>query len=668
MVKKSFKNFMKIFLQKKKSKFLKEIIEAQQYFKEEKFDSALNSLNSLTQEQIKELPIKSQLIYYYLKGKILMIKENYQEALVSAEKSYQIASKIENSVDKINSYLLFTELLQKTGNLEKGLEILEDIEKLIENLPKEDHTVKMELLGQYLRIKAWIYYNFGKIPELISITNELITIYEELGDKLRLGGAYVLSSSPYSFLGEYDKALDLLKRTDEIFSKIKVPYQFIDWEISVFIIYGMIYLLKGELIKAEENIKHAVKLAKENNRKMVYYMALNNLGCNYIYLADWDNAVKSFEECLIIAEKMGNQVEIANLLEGLFRSYLNKGDLKSAEECLDRIEQINLKENNKMINLDYRFTKALFLRKSSRTRDLGEAQRILKEISEEDVFTVELTIRAMVNLCEMLILEFKTSKDPEILNELTLLIDRLFKIAENQGSYWVMADTLLLKSKLALLTLDIDSARKSLNQGQIIAEKYGLKNLTIKISNENDELISNLATWEKIRSDNAPIEERLDKIKIDKQINSMLHKNGFEEPKTHEENPVLIMILTDSGLPLYTKTFDEQWKVNEQLFSGFLSAFNSFSDEIFSKGFDRAVFGDYSILMKHISPFMVCYIFLGQSYLAKKRFSKFIDNVQKTQSTIDKLNHSMKTGIVLKSSDMTNLENLFNQLFIMKKL
>ena len=56
MVKKSFKIFLKKLLQKR-NKFPKEIIDAKQYFKEEKFDSALNSLNSLTQEQIKELPI-----------------------------------------------------------------------------------------------------------------------------------------------------------------------------------------------------------------------------------------------------------------------------------------------------------------------------------------------------------------------------------------------------------------------------------------------------------------------------------------------------------------------------------------------------------------------------------------------------------------------------------
>ena len=155
---------------------------------------------------------------------------------------------------------------------------------------------------------------------------------------------------------------------------------------------------------------------------------------------------------------------------------------------------------------------------------------------------------------------------------------------------------------------------------------------------------------------------------INEQLNSMLHKIEFKEPEIHDENPVLVMIMTESGIPLYTKIFDEQWSVNEELFSGFLSAFNSFSDEIFSKGFDRAVFGDYAILMRSLNPFMISYIFKGQSYLAKQRFSKFTENIQKTESIITKLNHSMNTGLVLKSSDVPNLEELLSEMFISRKI
>ena len=128
------------------------------------------------------------------------------------------------------------------------------------------------------------------------------------------------------------------------------------------------------------------------------------------------------------------------------------------------------------------------------------------------------------------------------------------------------------------------------------------------------------------------------------------------------------MVMTDSGLPLYSRVFKEEWNVNEQLFSGFLSAFNSFSDEIFKKGFDRGIFGDYSILMNSIENFMISYIFLGQSYLAKQRFSKFTEKIQNTEIIQKKLIHSKNTGLVLYPKDIPELEAQINEIFIQKDL
>ena len=101
MIKKKFNKLMKIFTKRKnKSKFPKEIEDAQTYFQDEKFDSAIKSLNLLNQEQIEELPEKVQLKYHKIKGTILLITENLQEALISAEKSFQIGLKLEDSIEK----------------------------------------------------------------------------------------------------------------------------------------------------------------------------------------------------------------------------------------------------------------------------------------------------------------------------------------------------------------------------------------------------------------------------------------------------------------------------------------------------------------------------------------------------------------------------------------
>lgn len=57
----------------------------------------------------------------------------------------------------------------------------------------------------------------------------------------------------------------------------------------------------------------------------------------------------------------------------------------------------------------------------------------------------------------------------------------------------------------------------------------------------------------------------------------------------------------------------------------YLTAINQFGDEIFSEGLDRAKYGEYTVLMKSVDPFLVCYLFKGQLFLAKQKLAYFAD-------------------------------------------
>ena len=130
----------------------------------------------------------------------------------------------------------------------------------------------------------------------------------------------------------------------------------------------------------------------------------------------------------------------------------------------------------------------------------------------------------------------------------------------------------------------------------------------------------------------------------------------------------LVSSIKESGIPVFSKTFADEWKVNEELFGGFLTAFNSFSDEIFSKGFDRAIFGDYAILMQSLHPFMMSYIFKGQSYLAKQRFSHFCEQIKSNGLIWREMLQSRKTGRFLRAKQIPVLERLLNDVFIQKNV
>jgi tetratricopeptide (TPR) repeat protein len=646
----------------------KQILEAKNFFQEYKLDLCIQTLNSIEIEKIGNLEDKIQIIFYNLQGNALEAKENYEKAFFFAEKSYLLSNNIENCIEKVDSFLLMANILMKLKKFDRSSEFLHEANILIRNLPKDSIIGKKGNKAFSLRIKAGINYGLGEISENVVLFDEMINIYKDLNDSIKLADAYSLISSHYYYLGELNKSLDYIKEADEIFSKIEIPPMLKKMEIGNYIMYGAVYDQKGEMGKALEFTEKALQLAKKYNSKYQISTTINNLACFYQNFANWDKSIEYFKIALDIAEKAGDNSEIAEILEGMIISYLNKEDIISARFSFEKMTQIHKKEDNKRIDQLYRYCNALILKKSTRTRDLGIAQKLLNEITQEEINYSEVTIGAMIYLSEMLLFEFEESKDPEILKELVPLIEKLHKTAETQHSYLVIAETFLLKSKLALISLNLDEARKFLNQGQIISEKYGLNHLAMKISNENDDLIKNLEIWKTMQIEKASISKILRRTNINHQINSMLGKTNtkFIIPEINDEDPVLIMILSGSGVPIFSKIFKEEWSVNEELFAGFLTAFNSFSDEIFSKGFDRAVFGDYAILMRSLDPFMISYIFKGQSYLAKQKFSKFSKKIKESKNIWKIILHSMKTGRFLRPKQIPDLEILVDEIFISK--
>jgi len=139
-------------------------------------------------------------------------------------------------------------------------------------------------------------------------------------------------------------------------------------------------------------------------------------------------------------------------------------------------------------------------------------------------------------------------------------------------------------------------------------------------------------------------------------------------PELADEEPVLLLIITDDGTCLFSNSFSENFPFEEDLVSSFLTAFNSFSEELFSKGLDRARFGDYIILMESVVNYSICYLFKGQTYLAKQKLVKFSERIQKTKSIWQLLEKFYKSNQILDIKDSTPLRSLITDIFTKKSI
>ena len=73
-------------------------------------------------------------------------------------------------------------------------------------------------------------------------------------------------------------------------------------------------------------------------------------------------------------------------------------------------------------------------------------------------------------------------------------------------------------------------------------------------------------------------------------MKTLLKQIPSELVNIEEEIPVLLAIMKKEGITIFSYPFHEEWTFDSQLFSGFLTAFNTFSGEIFAASLDRANF------------------------------------------------------------------------------
>jgi len=632
---------------------------ASDMIEEEKILEALEFLNSL--ESVDEYTDKEKTVFYTLTSEIHCILNNYQEYYEMAEKGIKFSKKIDKSIEVVDALLRMGRILISMGKNKESIVYLEESSEILSDLTQVSEKDRKRRMGLILSYKGIRLYNIGESIKANEIFNDAIDLLKKWDSKANLVTAYAFYGNSFRLIGEINKSQIILSKSQKICENNESPVYNLP-KLMNLLGFGSLHFFKGEIQLGLEYTKKGMLLARKYNYPRLVLVGLNNLGDMYQKLGEMEQAIKYFKEALPIAENFGRNYLV--ILGNFIYIYINMGDITKAKQALHKIKQISEKEkDNKFTNQFYRFCKAILMQTSKRTRDLGVAQVIFKDIAQEELLHIEITQKAILHLCEMLLEEFKETKNMEVIEEFSTFLNRLQITAERHHAYLILAETYLLEAKLSMINFDLKKARHSLTKAQQIAEKYGLGMLAIKISNEHDKLIQNLEIWDKMKKENVPISERLEKIDINDQISTMLNKKPAETPEASPESPILLLIMANSGIPLYTKIFNKEWKINEELFSGFLSAFNSFSDEIFSEGLDRANFGKYTILMTDMAPFMSCYVFKGQSFLAHQKFLKFNETLHESEQIWKKLTSSNRTGEVIRDDASGGLGELVKTIF-----
>ncbi len=639
----------------------RELIQAKQLMEEGKLEEALQLVDDFGKKD--NLSYHDQISYYILKSSLSSYFFNKNESLEYAERAYKESQKLENSLQLLDVYIQMAAALLQNNKTDESDGFIEKSEDLLKLLIQEPSSELMKRKAFLAYMKSYYYERKSELEKALECAEYSLALREELSLELDIIFSLHQIGWHYFFKGDLDSALKYAESSKALTEKIKYKLQIQDYNWLI----GAIFRHKGELDRALSSYKQALAIAEDLNNNQVIPLLLNSIGLTYHQKGDFNRALENLEKSLVMIEEISenNQLKsIISVLDSLFHLTLDMNDLKKAEQYFNRIKQINDQEEDKFFNYIYRIDSAEYLKKSPRALNRGKAEEILKQVVEEEILNYELFVIALLNLCDLLLFELRATGEPEILDELQSYISRLFDTVRNARSYSLLAETYLLQARLALLTLDINRARKFFSKSQDLAEKYGLNRLAVRISIEHDEFLNQIDQWENLRESKASLEERIKLSGLNDQVVQMLRKREVEHPKLIAEQPVLFAIMTKEGDVVLSSPFTADMTIDDTQFGEFLSSCNAFCDQIFSESFDRVKFGRYTILITALDSFCVYYMFQGHSYSAQQKLNHFIEAVKKDPPSMKVLENAVNVNKVIQVNDYPSLEELITESFL----
>ncbi|MFX1345222.1 MAG: tetratricopeptide repeat protein [Promethearchaeota archaeon] len=670
----------------------KDLRYAENLRREGKFQEALGVIDSM--EKKGGLIPADQLSLLILKGKILNSFQQYMETIRVGELAYNLSQSLGRTNETITS-LLFKANSLFLGQYDNALKNLSEAEDLLKSFSDASPSYLDRQKKNILFRRAWAHLFKGEYADAFKEALECLELQEKFGNKneiaytlqmlgnicigtddLNLGleyasrsllifediGDHIGRATTLAILGvimfykgELHEAIGYCKKS--LSSKMISPRTKLD-NINTL---SNVYKYRGEIDKALKYLNQGIPIAQRENIYNYFISFQINIGSIYIEKGEYDRALEYLKLSLSLAEKILDAEQIAVSLINLIRALLDKENLEEVQKYLDYLKKMELQMKISFLTNTYLLLKSIFLIKRGGSRNRGEAETMLKQISTDQSQPI-IKVSSLIYLCEFYLEELNLFEDTEVLKEINPLITELYEVSEQHRMYGYLAEAKLLQAKMALIQMDFMEANRLLTQAQRVAELYNLTRTAQKISSEYDNYLAKLSEWERLKEEEASISERIKLAEVENVIERLQRKRVIDPPELVEEEPIVLLIMDKSGNSYFNYSFRENWDI-DWLFSSFMSVFDTFSSEVFSESIDRIKIGENLILINPVESFLVCYVIKGQSYPGLQKLNRFSKAIKENIEIWEMLNRAVQTGEVLELDKPQSLGNIVNEIF-----
>ncbi len=637
---------------------------------------------------------------YIIKIHALANLNQIPEAFVLLEKSIEILKSLSSeSVSEINQRKAVAYLLR--GILYEGKnELKRSLDNFLQSLSLFRELDNKPQIAEALTANARIYFKTGDVIRAQLIYQQSLDIYKELGNEL--DAAYVLNNLGmiYAWKGDYGLALEhslqslsisdelenerakviFLQSISEVFFKLGELDRSLEYLEKCLSIYedqnnksgiasilnflSRIFYRKGEIEKSMDFAKQSKEIYEQLEEKLGLASVNDTLGKLELSLGNVGKAHSLLKESLNFRSDQVNRMETTSTLFWLIVVSIESNALNQVQTFLHRIQKIIEKQKNELSELRYHLASALILKTSSKQDILRKAKNMLRSILSGVLLDHELVSLARYHLCELLIKEIELFHEKDEVQKLATTIDKYYETAKQIESHTMYAECFWLKVQLSMIRHNYQEARIHLDQAQQITEDKGYRRLAMDIPRMRKMLESYFDL-----NVEPTIDTRANLVNdfsepLNEDVIRLVNKRTIDMPRFEDEEPVLLIIVYEGGVTIYSKKFSQKEMIDEMFVGGFLTAIDSFMHQTFATGgsIERIKHQEYTLLLKVENPLLFCYVYKGQSFTAIQKLDNIISELKKSITIWHALVNNL--GEQLSDKEKEQIEQMADNIFL----
>ncbi|MHA2295693.1 MAG: tetratricopeptide repeat protein [Candidatus Hodarchaeales archaeon] len=449
-----------------------------------------------------------------------------------------------------------------TGNYEKGVELGKKGLAIGEDIGSPVAIIwSLYIISANYQHMEAISLGIEYANRGIEISKQNNTLHIVCMIYLTLGRLYKLKGDMINSLVNYQQALAISKESD-----FRLAFDLATAEL------GHQLVAIGDYEQAIEHYKYGIDSARARNDQFVVAKRLNELGSIYRIKGELSLATSVFEEFLdvsraldndfyqsrayhalgtikqdqgyylqaleyfqksfsLLSVKLENSLSASNTLLTLVHTNIETGNATEAERYLVKLNDISKTTDNHKIKTNYLLAKALILKNSTRMKNKIKSQEIFETIAENAVNEHSIITFSLLNVCELLIYEYKSTGEKEIFNEINDLSQLLYSMGREKNAYPTIVKALLLQVKLSLIEGNLVQLESRLDEALQLANKEGLGSLLTQINHEQQHVKAELDKWKALLASKSTIQERISVAALDTYIKTVRRMINLEGEK-----------------------------------------------------------------------------------------------------------------------------------------